>query len=125
MMKHNNFNNPMHRGNNSIPEVFMVALEATSYKEIPIRACSENEALELARDMYFNTDTIEFTDEDVEAVSASVIDDDTEDTDGGIADRKLEAMTQLVHTIRAIDLPDAEVADMLVDFMDKQLTKED
>ncbi len=125
MMKHNNNNNPMHRGNNSIPEVFMVALEATSYKEIPIRACSENEALELARDMYFNTDTIEFTDEDVEAVSASVIDDGTKDADDGIADCKLEAMTQLVHTIRAVDLPDVVVADVLVEFLGKQLAEED
>jgi hypothetical protein len=34
---------------------YVVTLEATSYKEVPVSAASEEAALELAHEMYFNS----------------------------------------------------------------------
>ena len=61
---------------------YLVTLEATSVKEVPIKAVSPEAAEELVRQMYFNSDVLDFSDEDVERVVATVTtkdDDDDED----------------------------------------------
>ena len=52
--------------------LFTVMMEATSSKCVPIRAVSEDAALELARKMYFNSDTLDFTNDDVVRVISRV-----------------------------------------------------
>lgn len=117
-MKKYKTNKPVREDNKAALKLFMVALEATSYKEIPIQAHSESEAMDLVRDMYFKTDAIEFTDDDVESVTASAYDEDATDIDDEVATRKLEVMTQLVRTIRTVDLPDVVIAHMMVELFD-------
>lgn len=51
---------------------FTVTLEAFSTKCVPIRAVSEEAALALAHEMYFNTETLEFTDDDVVRIIAKL-----------------------------------------------------
>lgn len=57
---------------------YLVTLEATSVKEVPIKAVSAEAAEELVRQMYFNSDVLDFSDEDVERVVATVMSDDDE-----------------------------------------------
>jgi len=57
---------------------YLVTLEATSVKEVPIKAISAEAAEELVRQMYFNSDVLDFSDEDVERVVATVMSDDDE-----------------------------------------------
>ena len=117
-MKKYKTNEPVREDNKAALKLFMVALEATSYKEIPIQTHSKSEAMDLVRDMYFKTDAIEFTDDDVESVTASAYDEDAADIDDEVATRKLEVMTQLVRTIRTVDLPDVVIAHMMVELFD-------
>ena len=60
---------------------YMVTLEATSVKEVPIKAVSPEAAEELVRQMYFNSDVLDFSDEDVERVVATVVAEDDDDED--------------------------------------------
>ena len=60
---------------------FLVTLEATSVKEVPINAVSPEAAEELVRQMYFNSDVLDFSDEDVERVVATVVAEDDDDED--------------------------------------------
>lgn len=60
---------------------YMVTLEATSIKEVPIKAVSPEAAEELVRQMYFNSDVLDFSDEDVERVVATVVAEDDDDED--------------------------------------------
>ena len=60
---------------------YMVTLEATSVKEVPINAVSPEAAEELVRQMYFNSDVLDFSDEDVERVVATVVAEDDDDED--------------------------------------------
>ena len=60
---------------------FLVTLEATSVKEVPIKAVSPEAAEELVRQMYFNSDVLDFSDEDVERVVATVVAEDDVDED--------------------------------------------
>ena len=57
---------------------YLVTLEATSVKEVPIKAVSAEAAEELVRQMYFNSDVLDFSDEDMERVVATVMSDDDE-----------------------------------------------
>ena len=60
---------------------YMVTLEATSIKEVPIKAVSPEAAEELVRQMYFNSDVLDFSDENVERVVATVVAEDDDDED--------------------------------------------
>ena len=60
---------------------YLVTLEATSVKEVPIKAVSAEAAEELVRQMYFNSDVLGFSDEDVERVVATVVAEDDDDED--------------------------------------------
>lgn len=60
---------------------YMVTLEATSIKEVPIKAVSPEAAEELVRQMYYNSDVLDFSDEDVERVVATVVAEDEVDDD--------------------------------------------
>ncbi len=50
-------------------KTYEVTLMATSYKTVEISAESEQQAKSLAHDMYFHTDALDFTDEDVEELA--------------------------------------------------------
>ncbi len=63
---------------------YMVTLEATSIKEVPIKAVSPEAAEELVRQMYFNSDVLDFSEEDVERVVATVIPEDDEDDEDAL-----------------------------------------
>ena len=63
---------------------YLVTLEATSVKEVPIKAVSAEAAEELVRQMYFNSDVLDFSEEDVERVVATVITEDDEDDEDAL-----------------------------------------
>lgn len=48
---------------------FNVTLTATSYKDVAISACTEDEAMEMARIIYMNSDALEFTKDDIDMIS--------------------------------------------------------
>ena len=49
-------------------KTYEVTLMATSYKTVNICSESEADALMMAQDMYFTTDALDFTDDDVDEV---------------------------------------------------------
>lgn len=63
---------------------YEVALMATAYKTVKISADSEQDAMQMAHDIYFQTDALNFTDEDVDeiAVQADELEDDEPDCRG-------------------------------------------
>ena len=63
---------------------YLVTLEATSVMEVPIKAVSAEAAEELVRQMYFNSDVLDFSEEDVERVVATVIPEDDEDDEDAL-----------------------------------------
>lgn len=63
---------------------YMVTLEAISVKEVPINAVSPEAAEELVRQMYFNSDVLDFSDEDVERVVATVTTEDDDDDEDAL-----------------------------------------
>ena len=63
---------------------YLVTLEATSVKEVPIKAVSAEAAEELVRQMYFNSDVLDFSDEDVERVVATVMTEDDEENEDAL-----------------------------------------
>ena len=58
---------------------YTVILEATSRKEVSVKAITPEAAEELARQMYFNSDVLDFSDEVVERVVATVTTEDDDD----------------------------------------------
>lgn len=48
---------------------FNVTLIATSYKDVAISACTEDEAMDMARSIYMNSDALEFTKDDIDMIS--------------------------------------------------------
>ena len=58
---------------------YLVTLEATSVKTVSIKAVSPEAAEELVRQMYFNSNVLDFSDEDVERVVATVMAEDDGD----------------------------------------------
>ena len=100
---------------------FVVSLDAVSHKEIPLHAISAEAALLLAREMYFRTDVLDFTDSDVERVSATVIENEheKEETSDEFADIKLYYLTKLVQEIRRNPAPADLIARVLRDGLDK------
>lgn len=107
----------------SAPELrpFTVLLEATSTKEVELMAVDADAAMELAHEMYFNTGALDFTDEDVDCIHATVIDEeeDMEDTLKDLDARKTAVLTELVRDIREVDIPAEELAVMLKDGLDR------
>jgi hypothetical protein len=83
---------------------YVVTLEATSYKEVPVSAASEEAALELAHEMYFNSGVLEFGDDDVVEITASIKDDDAHDI---IEEENLDGLESLCDIIRFIRFTDA------------------
>lgn len=98
--------------NSAKPELkrYIVVLEATSVKEVPIKAVSPEAAEALAKEMYFTSDVIDFTDADVIRVTPSV-ELDEEDTEA--ADMADDLMTGLVKLIRSTDAPDEVLGHIL------------
>lgn len=72
------------RNDTPVLKPYLVTLEATSVKEVPIKAVSAEAAEELVRQMYFNSDVLDFSDEDVERVVATVIPEDDEDDEDAL-----------------------------------------
>lgn len=97
---------------------YVVALEATSYKEVPISAASEEAALELVHEMYFNSGEIEFSDDDVVEITADIIADDTDDVSEDASIDELDALCDIVRFIRFTDAPEQAVALGLVRTME-------
>jgi hypothetical protein len=89
---------------------YVVTLEATSYKEVPISAASEEAALELAHEMYFNCGVLEFGDDDVIEITAGIKDDAAHDVCEEENLDELEALCDIVRFIRFIDAPEMVVA---------------
>lgn len=89
---------------------YVVTLEATSYKEVPISAASEEAALELAHDMYFNSGVLEFVDDDVVEITAGIKDDAAHDICEEENLDELEALCDIVRFIRFTDAPEKVVA---------------
>ena len=89
---------------------YVVTLEATSYKEVPISAASEEAALELAHEMYFNSGMLEFSDDDVVEITAGIKDDDANDIDEDEPIDEIEPFCDIVRFIRFIDAPEKVVA---------------
>ena len=80
---------------------YTIILEATSHKEVAIMAISPEAAEALAKEMYFNSDVLDFTDADVIRVRPIVVTDEEEEDDKGD-----ELMTGFVKLIRSTDAPD-------------------
>jgi hypothetical protein len=97
---------------------YVVALEATSYKEVPISAASEEAALELVHEMYFNSGELEFSDDDVIEITAGIKADDTNDVSEVVSIDELEAICDIVRFIRSTDAPEKAVAIGLVRTME-------
>ena len=89
---------------------YVVTLEATSYKEVPISAASEEAALELAHEMYFNSGVLEFGDDDVVEITAGIKDDAAHDICEEENLDELEALCDIVRFIRFTDAPEKVVA---------------
>ena len=89
---------------------YVVTLEATSYKEVPISAASEEAALELAHEMYFNSGVLEFGDDDVVEITAGIKDDHAYDMSEEENLDELEALCDIVRFIRFTDAPEKVVA---------------
>ena len=97
---------------------YVVTLEATSYKEVPVSAASEEAALELAHEMYFNSGELEFSDDDVIEITAGIKADDTNDASEVVSIDELEALCDIVRFIRFTDTPEKAVAIGLVRTME-------
>lgn len=89
---------------------YVVTLEATSYKEVHISAASEEAALELANEMYFNSGALEFNDNNVVEITASIKDDDVHDISEEENLDELESLCDIVRFIRCTDAPEKVVA---------------
>lgn len=100
---------------------FTVLLEATSTKAVELMAVDADAAMELAHEMYFNTGALDFTDEDVDCIHATVIgeEEDLEDTLKDLDARKTAVLTELVRDIREVDIPAEELAVMLKGALDR------
>lgn len=101
---------------------YTVMLEAKSYKEVPLKAVSAEAAMQLAHEMYFRTDALDFNDGDVESIVATVIADEekeaVEEHGEGDESAKFAPLLRLVRTIRDFDGPDEAVAAILKDGLD-------
>ena len=91
---------------------YVVILEASSIKEVPIKAESQEAAVKLAYDMYSTSDVIDFTDADVVSVTPKVLEVEEKSLD----EFKAETMTELVRLIRTSDAPD-DVLGLVLDRM--------
>lgn len=97
---------------------YVVVLEATSYKEVPISAASEDAALELAHEMYFNSGVLEFSDDDVIEITAGIKGDDAYDMSEEENLDELEPLYDIIRLIRFTDAPEKAVAIGLVRTME-------
>ena len=91
---------------------YVVILEASSVKEVPIKAESPEAAVKLAYEMYSTSDVIDFTDADVISVTPKVLEVEEKSLD----EFKAETMTELVRLIRSSDAPD-DVLGLVLDRM--------
>lgn len=89
---------------------YVVTLEATSYKEVPISAASEEAALELAHEMYFNSGVLEFNVDDVVEITAGIKGDDAYDKSEEENLDELEPLYDIIRLIRFTDAPEKVVA---------------
>ncbi len=90
---------------------YTVVLEASSVKEVPVKAVSPEAAAEMVRKMYYSSDVIDFTDADVFRVEATVVPDEADEAEQDAAE---ELMTGLVKLIRSTDAPDDVLGHMLI-----------
>ena len=101
---------------------YTVMLEAKSYKEVPLKAVSAETAMQLAHEMYFRTDALDFNDGDVESIVATVIEGADKEAveEPGESDESamLDPLLRLVRAIRDCDGPDETVAAILKDGLD-------
>ena len=91
---------------------YVVILEASSVKEVPIKAESPEAAVKLAYEMYSTSVVIDFTDADVVSVTPKVLEVEEKSLD----EFKAETMTELVRLIRTSDAPD-DVLGLVLDRM--------
>ena len=85
---------------------YEVTLMATSYKNITVCSNSEKEALQMARDIYFNSSALDFTNDDVDEVAMQA----NEADDSEPIDEKYEQLTsELEDAIREAFLSNEDV----------------
>ena len=96
---------------------YIVALDAVSHKEVPLHAVSPEAAIALAREMYFRTGALDFSDGDVERVTATIVEDAP--SENGLEDLKLRLFTELVKEIRNNPAADEVVAGILREGVDE------
>lgn len=98
---------------------YVVILEASSAKEVPVNAASPEAAVKLVYEMYNTSDVIDFTDADVVSVTPKVLEVEEKSMDEFTA----ETMTELVRRIRSSDAPD-DVMGLVLDRMLTDIFKE-
>ena len=90
---------------------YVVILEASSAKEVPVNAASPEAAVKLVYEMYNTSDVIDFTDADVVSVTPKVLE---------VEEKSLD---ELVRRIRSSDAPD-DVMGLVLDRMLTDIFKE-
>ena len=86
---------------------FTVTLEAKSYQEVPIKAVSEEAAIQLVYEMYNKTDAIDFNDSHVMQIVSGIKSEDDS------SEHSVELLTEIIGHIRDSDLSDYALALML------------
>ena len=87
----------------------VVHLTATSVKDVFVDAHSPADAEAFVKELYFHTDILDFTDEDVVEVNSSVVPNNCSEP-GEREKRRLELAAKIVHLIRGCDEPDEVIA---------------
>ena len=94
-------------------KTYAVRLTAKSVKGIRIAASSPEDAAAIAKKMYWNTDVLDFTDDDIMMIDADVLPEPVPTVDE-FARGRLDFATEIVRMIRESDEPN-EVIARLVD----------
>lgn len=90
---------------------YVVTLEAQSYQEVPVKAVSEDAAVQLVYKMYHESDAIDFNDSHVVKIISGIKEEEAEDESEH--DYMHELLTSIVQQIRDSELPDEEESAVL------------
>ena len=92
------------------PKCYTVVMEATSVKEVPVKAFSPEAAEAQVMEMYNTGDVLDFTDADVICVGLTVVPDENASEGEEAMD---DLMASFVRLIRSTDAPDAILGHIL------------
>ncbi len=92
------------------PKCYTVVMEATSVKEVPVKAFSPEAAEAQVMEMYNTCDVLDFTDADVIHVGLTAVPDENASEGDEAMD---DLMAGFVRLIRSTDAPDAVMGHML------------